>query len=94
MSENESYHRLISNQVRFGFGWKMINGVKTYYAWHGVPNRNDDYITTAEITPAEFEQIDREYPHEIIAHRKEAEKFRQKYVEGHKILFEDWNRTI
>ena len=39
---DESFHCLITDQVRFGFGWKIINDVKTYYAWHGVPNRSDD----------------------------------------------------
>ena len=94
MNENESFHRLISNQVRFGFGWKIKDGKKVYYAWHGVPSRNDDYITSAEITLAEFDQIDREYPHEIIAHREEAEKFRKKYVDGHPILLKGWNRIF
>ena len=94
MPENESYHRLISNQVRFGFGWKTIDGKKDYYAWHGAPNRNDDFITTAEITLAEFDQIDREYPNEIIAHREQAEVFRKKYIEGHRIISKAWNRIF
>ena len=42
--------RVISNQVRFGCGYRTVEGRTQYFAWHGVPSRNDDYITTTEIT--------------------------------------------
>ena len=87
----DHFDRVISNQVRFGYGYQLIDGSKVYYAWHGYPSRNDDYFTTAQITEHEFHQIEQEYPHELVADRKATEKFRQKYVEGHKVLCEGWD---
>ncbi len=92
--EPERYFRVISNQVRFGCGYRTVSGRKQYFAWHGYPNRNDDFITTAEISPEEFGRIRIEYPCEIIADRETAELFRKKYVNGHPILLEGWNRTL
>ena len=90
--DNEKFSRVISNQVRFGFGYRTVGGARQYYAWHGYPSRNDDYITTAEISESEFDEIDRKYPREIIADREQAEVFRQKYVEGHPVILEGWNK--
>ena len=87
----EHFDRVISNQVRFGYGCQPMDGSMVYYAWHGYPNRNDDYFTTARISEQEFHQIGLEYPHELVADRKTAEKFRQKYIEGHAVLKEGWN---
>ena len=87
----EHFDRVISNQVRFGYGCQLIDGCMVYYAWHGHPSRNDDYFTTAQISEQEFRQIELEYPHELVADRKTAEKFRQKYVTGHKVLCEGWD---
>ena len=64
---------------------------KQYYAWHGQPNRNDDYITYAEITEEEYTKINKEYPRRIDADRETAELFRNKYVDGHKVISEGWN---
>ncbi len=86
--------RVISNQVRFGFGYRRHRGARQYYAWHGYPNRNDDYITYAEISEEEYEQINREYPRKIDADRETAERFREKYVNGHEVLLEGWNETL
>lgn len=83
--------RVISNQVRFGCGYRTINGNKQFFAWHGFPNRNDDYITTAEISQDEFDKLNGEYPKELNADRETAELFRNKYVEGHPIILEGWN---
>ena len=83
--------RLISNQVRFGVGYIERPSGKQYYSWHGQPNRNDDYITYAEITEEEFAQINKEYPRRIDADRETAEVFRNKYVDGHKVISEGWN---
>ena len=95
MSDREGYHfRVISNQVRFGCGYRTAEGRRQYFAWHGVPSRNDDYFTTAEISRAEYEQIGEEYPKEIVADRETAEVFRRKYVEGHMVLLEGWNRLL
>ena len=90
----KDYSRVISNQVRFGYGYRIINNRKLYYAWHGVPNRNDDYITISIITKNEFDQIEKEYPNEIIANREEAAVFESKYILKHKILGEGWNISI
>lgn len=86
--------RLISNLVRFGCGCRMHRGRRQYYAWHGVPSRNDDYITYAEITAAEYERIGREYPCELDADRETADRFRAKYVDGHPVLREGWNVSL
>lgn len=93
-AENERFGRVISNNVRFGYGYRPFEGRRQYYAWHGYPNRNDDYFTTAEITETEFRQIEKEYPNEVSANRETAEVFRNKYVDGHKVIFEGWNRTF
>ena len=92
--KTDKYSHVISNQVRFGYGFRTVSGQKQYYAWHGYPSRNDDYITTVEITENEFSQIGIEYPQEIIADRETAEAFREKYINGHKILCEGWNRIL
>ena len=83
--------RLISNQVRFGVGYIETPTGKQYYAWHGQPNRNDDYITYAEITEEEYIAINKEYPRRIDADRETAEVFRNTYVDGHKVISEGWN---
>ena len=57
-----------------------------------LPNRNDDFFTTAEITEAEYRQIDLEYPDKISADRATAEIFRNKYVDGHPVIMEGWNK--
>ena len=77
--------------MRFGCGYRTINGNKQFFAWHGFPNRNDDYITTAEISQDEFDKLNGEYPKELNADRETAELFRNKYVEGHPIILEGWN---
>ena len=90
----DEYFRVISNQVRFGCGYRTVDGVRQYYAWNGYPNRNDDFITYAEITEMEYESIESEYPREIEADRETAECFRRKYVNGHKVLREGWNVSL
>ena len=88
------FFRVISNQVRFGCGFRTVEGRRQYFAWHGYPNRNDDYITTSEITETEFDEINNRYPEEIVANREQAELFRNKYVDGHPVLLEGWNRLL
>ena len=95
MSETtERSIRVISNQVRFGCGFRTVNGKRQYFAWHGYPNRNSDLFTTAEISESEFFQIGTEYPEQISADRETAEIFRNKYVDGHPVLFEGWDRLF
>ena len=95
MEHNSDYNfRVISNQVRFGCGYRTVDGKRQYFAWHGYPNRNDDYITTSEISEREYDEINEAYPEEIVADRKTAERFRSKYVDGHPVLLEGWNRLL
>ena len=89
---SDRYLRVISNQVRFGCGYRTVGGTRQYFAWHGYPNRNDDYFTTVEISPGEFDEIERLYPEEIVADRDTAERFRRRYVDGHPVILEGWNR--
>ena len=92
---NKDYSfRVISNQVRFGCGYRTVDGKRQYFAWHGYPDRNSDYITTSEISESEFDEINKKYPKEIIANREKAEVFRNKYVNGHPIILEGWDRLL
>ncbi|WP_295360910.1 hypothetical protein [uncultured Succiniclasticum sp.] len=93
-NDGRRFFRVISNQVRFGCGFRTVEGRKQYFAWHGYPNRNDDFFTTTEISEMEFLQIGSEYPREIQADRETAEIFREKYIEGHKVLLEGWNKLL
>ena len=93
-SSSERYIRVISTQARFGCGYRTVDGEKQFFAWHGYPSRNDDFFTTAEISRAEFEQIAKEYPKELIADLDTAQVFRDKYVEGHRVLLEGWNKLL
>ena len=61
-NDGRRFFRVISNQVRFGCGFRTVEGRKQYFAWHGYPNRNDDFFTTTEISEREFLQIGSEYP--------------------------------
>lgn len=92
--EETSAFRVISNQVRFGCGYRLHEGRRQYFAWHGYPNRNDDYFTTSEISESEYRQIQKEYPRELSADRATAERFRGKYVDGHPVILEGWNRLL
>ena len=91
---DDYYFRVISNQVRFGYGYRTLEGKRQYFAWHGYPNRNEDYFTTSEISEVEFDEISRKYPDEISADRMTAEVFRNKYVDGHLVLLEGWDRLL
>ena len=93
-NKKEYYFRVISNQVRFGCGYRTIDGKRQYFAWHGYPDRNSDYFTTSEISESEFIEINKKYPEEIIAGREKAEVFRRKYVDGHPVLLEGWDRLL
>ena len=90
----EYFFRVISNQVRFGCGFRTVDGKKQFFAWHGYPNRNSDYFTTSEICETEFDEINEKYPKEIIANREKAEVFRNRYVDGHPVLLEGWDRLL
>ena len=86
--------RVISNQVRFGCGYRTQNGKRQYFAWHGVPSRNDDFFTTSLISESEYDEICDEYPEEIIADRVTGERFRSKYVDNHQVILEGWNELL
>ena len=96
MADNniDYFFRVISNQVRFGCGYRTVDGKRQYFAWHGYPDRNSDYITTSEISKSEFNEINKKYPKEIIANREKAEVFRNKYVNGHPVILEGWDRLL
>ena len=94
MEDKEREFRVISNQVRFGCGYRTIDGIKEYFAWHGYPNRNDDFFTTSRISEEEYNRINMEYPEQVSANREEAEDFRNKYVDDHEVIMEGWNRLL
>ena len=93
-NNDDRVFRVISNLVRFGCGYRTINEKTQYFAWHGYPNRNDDYFTTTEISKNEYDKISEEYPDEISADRETAERFRNKYVDGHPVILEGWNKLL
>lgn len=90
----EDYARVISNNVRFGYGRKVLSDRVLYYAWYGYPNRNDDYIIITKITEEEFNKIEKDYPQEISATTKEATIFEEEYIDNHKVIIEGWNISI
>ena len=92
--EKDYYFRVISNQVRFGCGYRAAEGGRQYFAWHGYPDRNSDYFTTSEITKEEFDEIQKKYPREIIADRDTAQVFRDRYVENHTVILEGMDRLL
>ena len=94
MANNDYKFRVISNQVRFGCGYRSVNGRKQFFAWHGSPSRNDDYFITTEISQGEYNEIGEEYPAEICADRNTAERFRNKYIDGHPVILEGWNKLL
>lgn len=94
MDENKIYLRVISNGVRFGCGWRVYMKCKQFFAWYGSPNCNDDYVTTTEISEEEYVQISTEYPYDIAANLETANLFRQKYIEGHTVLLQGWNKML
>ena len=93
-NDNGYKFRVISNQVRFGCGYRTVNGRRQYFAWHGYPDRNDDYFTTSEISKEEYDDINRKYPREMIAGREKAQVFRDRYVEGHPVIIEGRNQLL
>ena len=93
-NNKEYFFRVISNQIRFGCGYRTIEGKRQFFAWHGYPDRNSYYITTSEISESEFDEINRKYPKEIVANREKAEVFRNKYVDGHPVILEGWDRLL
>lgn len=54
---NDYFFRVISNQVRFGCGYRTVDDKRQCFAWHGYPDRNSDYITTSEISESEFTRL-------------------------------------
>ncbi len=84
--------RFISNCVRFGCGYQTESGRKQYFAFWGKPYKNDDYFFTAEITEEEFLQINSEYPDKFDADQEHSMPFREKYIDGHPLIPEGWNR--
>lgn len=86
--------RVISNLARFGCGWRIFFGRRQHFAWLGDPRRNGDYVTTAEISEAEYRQIEAGYPEARDAGREEGEAFRKQYVDGHPVLLQGWNKYL
>lgn len=86
--------RIVSKLTRFGCGWRMLFGRRQHFAWIGDTRPGGDYVTTAEISEAEYRQIEAEYPEARDAGREEGEAFRKKYVDGHAVLLQGWNKYL
>lgn len=53
--EEKTYEfNLISNQCRFGYGFRTKEGSKQYFAFHGIPRGNSDYFTNVQISEDEY----------------------------------------
>ena len=105
MQNKARYETFVNNRKKDPYWKKFIdeNGniskqgyteYKQFYAWYGSPNRNDDYITTTEISEEEYMQINTEYPDDIMADLETAALFQQKYIEGHCVILEGWNKLL
>ena len=53
-NDGRRFFRVISNQVRFGCGFRTVEGRKQYFAWHGYPNRNDDFLLQQKSAKGNF----------------------------------------
>lgn len=60
-TQSQRYLRIISDLVRFGCGYRILNVEKQYFAWNGYPDRDSDYFTTSEISEVEFDEISKKY---------------------------------
>ena len=92
--QNDDYEfYLISNQCRFGCGYRTKEGRRQYFAFHGFPNRNSDYFTNVEITEEEYANIKRQWKKRSYS-SEEAAPFRRKFIENHPILLEGEDRLL
>ena len=88
------YFFLISNQFRVGYGRKIIDDQLTFFAFHGFPDRNSDYFTNVQISRDEFLSLHKTYPKEIIMNASDADAFKRKYIDGHRVLLEGTDRQL
>ena len=65
-----------------------------FFAWYGLPNRNDDYITTTSISEDEYIQICIDYPNSICADLEFANHFHSMYIKNHTVILEVWNNLL
>ncbi|MBR4826469.1 MAG: hypothetical protein IKZ91_01120 [Bacteroidales bacterium] len=84
---------IIGQNVRFGFGYRTVEGNRQYFAFYGFPNRNDDYFYNAEISLEEYHEIKRRYVPDFDFDPR-GEAFYEKYVKDHPILLEGWSRLL
>ena len=92
---NDNYEfNLISNQCRFGYGFRTVDGQRQYFAFHGFPRGNSDYFTNVEISEEEYHTIKRQYKKKRDYSSAEAAPFRRQFVEGHRVLLEGDDRLL
>ena len=85
----KKYIRVISNGVRFGVGYiDELHKERQYFAFHGQPSRNEDYFITTRISGSDCFRIEKDFP----VGCDKAEEFRRKYIEGHKVMMEGWDK--
>ena len=94
LKEGKIYQRTISNGIRFGSGFRYYMNGWQFFAWYGLPNRNDDYITTTSISEDEYIQICIDYPNSICADLEFANHFHSMYIENHTVILEGWNNLL
>ena len=93
MKESNYEFNLISNQCRFGYGYRTVEGQRQYFAFHGFPRGNSDYFTNVEISEEEYNDIKRRYKERSYS-SAEAAPFRQQFIEGHRVLLEGDDRLL
>jgi len=90
--ENYEFY-LISNQCRFGCGYRTVEGGRQYFAFHGVPNRNSDYFVNVQISEEEYKQIKSQWPKRSYS-SAEAAPFKRRFIDGHMVLLEGEDRLL
>ena len=70
----------------------MMPELDGFSACREIKKFTDTPILMLSARGEEYDRINEEYPEEIIADRETAELFRNRYVNGHPVIMEGWNK--
>lgn len=82
-------YEYLSKSYRFG----VAKGNNIFLAFHGEPNKNDDYYTITEISEDEYKYILEKYQAIIVdkcADKAISDRFRNAYILNKSMLYEGW----
>lgn len=81
------------NFISCGYRFGVAALSNRYIAFHGQPNRNDDFYTVTEISNTEYQEILTKAP-TIIENRcassETAQLFFNRFINGRPVLYEGW----